>query len=200
MFRIISRRGNSFFSAVGRSLRISIVCLTILTTVLLNVSPAFAQQRAIANPSIEQPTIPNNDYDQLNANLVPGWETTHPVRPNGRLIEIWSTGFNGVNTAPGAGRQFAELNADAFSMIYQTICMTNGESFNYSFLHRGRQSSFVRDRAQFRIGIPGGLPVGSVPADSYSYPIINVATTNNGQIDPPTGSGTINSPDRKSVV
>src|SRR5690606_2358218 len=95
-----------------------------------------------------------------------------------------------VNTAAGAGNQFVELNADDISMIYQQVCMTNGESFTYSFLHRGRQSSFTRDRAQFRIGLPTGLPTGPIPADSYSYPILNVATTNNGNYTTPTGSGT----------
>lgn len=176
----------------GRALGLRAVhALLVITAIVLSGStPVFSQQRAIANPSIEQPVI-NSDNIQINADLVPGWQTTHPVRGvNGRLIEIWRNGSLGVNTAAGAGNQFVELNADAISMIYQQVCMTNGESFNYSFLHRGRQSSFTRDRAQFRIGIPTGLPTGSIPADSYSYPILNVATTNNGNYTTPTGSGT----------
>ncbi len=165
----------------------------LLAIAAMPVMPVLAQQRAIANPSIEEPAIADTNT-QINADLVPGWKTTHPVRTNGRLIEIWKTGFQGVNTAPGAGDQFAELNADAVSMIFQTVCMTNGESFTYSFLHRGRQSSSERDRAEFRLGIPTGLPSGSLPADSYSYPILSVGTTNNGAINTPTGSGTINTP------
>lgn len=73
--------------------------------------------------------------------------------------------------------------------------MTNGESFDYSFLHRGRTSPTVADVAQFRLGIPIGLPAGSKPADSYSFSIVQVSTTNNGTVTAaPTGSGTINAP------
>jgi hypothetical protein len=165
------------------------VAFSIVVLMLIPFQAAFAQQRAIANPSIEQPVI-TGDNIQLNADLVPGWLTTHPVRTNGRLIEIWKSGFNGVNAATDAGNQFAELNADAISMIYQSVCMTNGESFTYSFLHRGRDSGSTRDKAQFRIGIPTGLPTGSIPADTYSYSILNVGTTNDGDYDTPTGSGT----------
>lgn len=171
--------------------RVSRTVFSMSLILLLNLNSVFAQQRAIANPSIEQPVIDGSNI-QLNADLVPGWLTTHPVRTNGRLIEIWKNGFNGVNTATGAGDQFAELNADAISMIYQSVCMTNGESFSYSFLHRGRDSRTERDKAQFRLGIPSGLPSGSLPADSYSYPILNVGTTNNGSYDTPTGFGSFN--------
>ena len=65
-------------------------------------------------------------------------------------------------------------------MIYQPICMTNGEFFNFSFLHRGRSSTTDADVADFRIGIPGGLPTGSKPADPYSYPILRVSTASDG--------------------
>ncbi len=166
-----------------------------LLALIFPFSSVFAEQRAIANPSIELPVIVP-DYQQLNADLVPGWNTTHPVvSPNGRLIEIWKSGFNGFLSATGAGNQFVELNAEAASMIYQQVCMTNGEAFNYSFVHRGRASATVADVAEFRLGIPTGLPSGSIPADSYSYPIVRVSTTNNGTITAaPTGSGTINTP------
>src|SRR5690606_20724428 len=173
--------------------RVLFAALVVLLLIIMSVMPAIGQQRAIANPSIEQPVIPS-DYLQINADSVPGWLTTHPVDPTrGRMIEIWRNGFNGINTAIGAGNQFVELNAEARSMIYQQICMTNGESFDYSFLHRGRSSSTSPDVAEFRLGIPTGLPAGSVGADNYSYPILRVSTTNNGtQGSAPTGNGTIN--------
>jgi hypothetical protein len=174
-------------------LRRFLTVLSMFIIIGIPVLPVFAQQRAIANPSIEQPVIPS-DYLQINADSVPGWLTTHPVDPTrGRMIEIWRNGFNGINTATGAGHQFVELNAEARSMIYQQICMTNGESFSYSFLHRGRASATNPDVAEFRLGIPSGLPAGSVGADAYSYPIVRVSTTNNGtQGAAPTGNGTIN--------
>ena len=47
---------------------------------------------------------------------------------------------------------------------------------------------------EFRIGIPSGLPSGSLSADSYGFPIVRVGTTNTGATNPPVGSGTINPP------
>lgn len=80
-------------------------------------------------------------------------------------------------------------------MIYQPVCMTQGESFTFSFLHRGRNSTTTGDVADFRIGIPTGLPTGSKPADSYNYPILRVTTASdgnpNGAVVPPGGSSTL---------
>jgi len=80
-------------------------------------------------------------------------------------------------------------------MLYQTVCMINGESFFYSFLHRGRLSATVPDVMLFRIGIPTGLPAGSKPADPVGFGIVQVSTTNNGTVAvAPTGNGIINPP------
>ncbi|MBX3243223.1 MAG: carboxypeptidase regulatory-like domain-containing protein [Acidobacteria bacterium] len=166
---------------------------------LLALQPCVTYaQRAIQNPSVEAPAIANNTYHRISEGTLTGWLTTHPlltcaVGPETcRPIERWGTGFNSVNAAAGAGNAFVELNAEAISMIYQPICMTNGESFDFSFLHRGRSSDTTADVADFRIGIPTGLPDGSKPADSYNYPILRVSTANdgnpNGQAIPPGGS------------
>jgi hypothetical protein len=189
------------FLAAARSL------ITLVLSIILVSSPTvFAQQRAIVNPSTELPSFPNNSNQRWGEGAFTGWLTTHPQVTNGctngggtnitcRPMERWSTGFLAVSTAAGAGTHFVELNADTNSMIYQTLCMTNGEAFDYSFLHRGRGSATVADVAQFRLGIPTGLPAGSKAADSYSFPIVQVATTSNGTVTAaPTGSGTINAP------
>lgn len=178
----------------------------ILAIVLISPQIVFAQQRAIVNPSTELPAFPNGSNQRWGEGAFTGWLTTHPQVTNGctngggtnvtcRPMERWSTGFLSVLTAAGAGTHFVELNADTNSMIYQSVCMTNGEAFNYSFLHRGRGSTTVADVAQFRLGIPTGLPAGSKAADTYSFPIVQVATTSNGTVTAaPTGSGTINAP------
>ncbi|MCO6509465.1 MAG: carboxypeptidase regulatory-like domain-containing protein [Aridibacter famidurans] len=180
-------------------LRIRIVPVVLALIVGSGIAPA---QRAIVNPSFEQPVIPANNYRQINEDNIDGWETSHPQNSSCtvgtnpcRPIEYWRQVFNGVSAATGAGLQWAEINSTTNSMIYQPQCVISGESFSYAFLHRGRASSSVADVMQFRLGIPGGLPSGSVPADSYSYPIVQVATTNNGTVGaPPVGSGTINAP------
>ena len=145
-------------------------------------------QRTVVNPSIEDPPIPANVSQFWDEAAVTGWLTTHPVTSgctNGgstsfscRQIERWGTGFHGVSTAPGAGNSFVELNASARSMIYQQICLTNGESFDFSFLHRGREGT---DTAEFRLGIPTGLPSGSKSADTdYDYLITRFASGTSG--------------------
>lgn len=176
-------------------------CAPVIVALLMGSAVAPAQ-RAVVNPSFEQPVIPANAFRQINEDVIDGWETTHPqnsgcnVGPaTCRPIEYWRQPFQGVSAAPGTGEQWAEINSSTNSMIYQPQCMINGESFSYSFLHRGRASSTVADVSQFRLGIPGGLPGGSVPADPYSFPIVQVATTNNGTVGaPPVGTGTINAP------
>lgn len=156
--------------------------------ILLQVTIAVTGQRAIQNPSLQNPVIADGSNERISENTLLGWLTTHPVGSCGvgpascRPIERWSSGFNNVNpsTDTGAGNAWIELNADVNSMIFQPICMTNGESFTYSFLHSGRSSNSTGDVAQFRIGIPTGMPTGSRPADSYSFPIATVTTARDG--------------------
>ncbi|REJ77852.1 MAG: carboxypeptidase regulatory-like domain-containing protein [Acidobacteria bacterium] len=159
-------------------------------------------QRFVTNGSFEQPVIPANAFRQVDEDSVNGWDTSHPMgnfcnvgAANCRPIEYWRQVFLGVSAATGAGAQWAEINSSNYSMIYQPLCLRNGESFSYSFVHRGRDSATIPDVAQFRIGIPGSLPAGSEAPDTYSFPIVQVSTTNNGTVtSPPTGSGTINAP------
>lgn len=177
-----------------------------LSLILVSSQTVFTQQRAIVNSGTELPSFANGSNERWGEGAFTGWLTTHPQVTNGctngggtgvtcRPMERWSTGFLSVLTAAGAGTHFVELNADTNSMIYQSVCMTNGEAFNYSFLHRGRGSATVADVAQFRLGIPTGLPAGSKAADTYSFPIVQVSTTSNGTVTAaPTGTGTINAP------
>jgi uncharacterized repeat protein (TIGR01451 family) len=176
------------------------------------VVPATAQiQRVIVNPSFEDRLLPPapvslmplpaNNFVEVDESWVSGWLTTAPVVNGGcpapmancRPIEMWSTPFLGI-TAPD-GKVTAELNAYNFGMLYQTVCMTTGESLLWSFDHHGRAGV---DTAAFRLGIPTGLPAGSKPADSYSFPIAQAATPNNGTVGTVTNldpaHGTVNAP------
>lgn len=138
-------------------------------TLVLQPTSAQAQyiQRSFLNPSFEQPVFgsPGQQcYVQVDKNLIPGWETTHtPVTGTGNcsgfiqttsnLIEIWTSGFIGVSTATNAGNQFAELNAEQASQLYQNICLIKNETITFSLLHRGRSSATVADVANFLIGL-----------------------------------------------
>ena len=98
----------------------------------------------ITNGGFENPVIASTSFVQTNEDNVPGWNTT----ATDGLIEIWSTGFNGVPSSEG--NQFAELNAKRASALYQILCLTPGSEVQWSVQHRGR--SATNDVATVRIG------------------------------------------------
>ncbi|QLE48234.1 hypothetical protein FD724_08915 [Nostoc sp. C057] len=156
-------------------------------TLVLQPTVAKAQyiQRSFINPSFEQPVFSNSCYIQVDESQIPGWTTTHSTKQGtascattgfttlGHIIEIWTKGFSSVNTATGAGNQFAELNAEEASELYQNLCLYQNETITFSLLHRGRSSATVADVANFLIGL-------------YTDPTATVfgkfSTTNNGTV------------------
>lgn len=161
--------------------------LVLLVAVMFNGATASAN--VFANPGFELPVPPNASaqshfVSDTNASLV--WKTTHPVQ-GGRPIELWSHSMGGVISAEGV--QHVETSAYSQAMIFQTIALAAGQ-YSWSFCHRGRLSATAGDVAEFRIGIPGALPAGSLPADPYYYPIVTVSTSNNGTSGAPSGPST----------
>lgn len=164
---------------------------------LLNCLSAFGAS-PLSNSGFETPATSATASRQIPDTNAGGWKTTHPAgnycgtMVNCRPIEFWSNGFNGVPS--GQAAQHIELNAITRAMVFQPVSLASGDVLNWSFLHRGRGSATTPDVAELRIGIPGGLPAGSLPPDSYSFPIVRVSTTSSGVFTTPTGSGTINAP------
>ncbi|MHC5726554.1 MAG: hypothetical protein ACYTXY_20950, partial [Nostoc sp.] len=139
-------------------------------TLVLQPTVAQAQiQRSFLNPGFESPVFGSAGqqcYVQVDQSLIPGWSTTHGSVKAGSgncngytspgsvpLIEIWTSGFLGASTATNAGNQFAELNAEQASELYQNLCLIKDETITFSFLHRGRSSATVADVANFLIGL-----------------------------------------------
>ncbi|GAB2467507.1 hypothetical protein GCM10027082_18990 [Comamonas humi] len=186
--------------------------------------PGWAQvQRSFVNPSFETPALtassPSNGcYVQLDRSAVPSWNTTHrsmngsgncaspqPARP-GNLVELWRDRFNGVRARDGLN--FAELNAEEASRIYQNICMFQGERVGWRFSHRGRNGANTYDRAQMKVGSTGSIvQVGTTTDGSYEpvqifpgYDATAAVSTNptngwrdySGQFTYPESSGTSN--------
>ena len=96
---------------------------------------------AIVNGSFELPVQTELRAPQLKDNEVPGWSTT----ATGHLIEF------GVNTQTNSapqlsgndksipdGNQFAELNADEVSTLYQNVSTVGGHIYEWGLSHRGR--------------------------------------------------------------
>jgi hypothetical protein len=166
-------------------------------SLLLSASSLTVQAvNLFANPGFEAPAFSGATVTQLPDTNAGGWRTTHPsgafcTSGGCRPIEFWS---NSVGSVPsGQGVQHIEINAYFRSMIFQPIVLSGGK-LNWSFLHRGRGSDTSPDVAELRIGIPGGLPTGSLGPDSYSYSIVRVGTTANGTFITPSSSGTVNPP------
>lgn len=97
---------------------------------------------AIVNGSFEDPARTDKNAPQLEADDVLGWSTT----ATGHLIEF------GVNTQTNSapqlsgndkripdGNQFAELNANEVSTLYQNVSTVSGHIYEWGLSHRGRE-------------------------------------------------------------
>ena len=176
----------------------------IIASLYLATDPASAQiaRRNFANPSFEDPvldtacTAPGDTLVQIDANALPGWETTHseftPTTPCGgptpyRPIELWESGFEGITSLPTGGNQFAELNANEPSRIYQTSCLLANETVGYSYYHRARSASPETSRAVL-FDDTGSTQIDQGPDDSVNVAdgwVLHTGTlTNNGVTGP----------------
>jgi PEP-CTERM motif len=94
---------------------------------------ATSAQAGLVNGGFELPGLPPNGITITDASNVSGWSTT----ATDNMIEIWSTAFNGVSAYQG--NQFAELNANQVSTLYQDATgITLGSVVGWQFAHRGR--------------------------------------------------------------
>ena len=89
------------------------------------------------NASFENLAIGLNKYKIVSADLIDGWSTT----ASDNKIEVWGSGFLGVNAADGD--YFIELNANQVASLYQEIETTPGTTLTWSISHRGRTGEDV---------------------------------------------------------
>jgi gliding motility-associated-like protein len=112
-----------------------------------NQRPADACATGVNN-GFETPVIPPASLDFVNASSVPNWATTAPDN----IIEIWSSGFQGVPSYEG--NQFAELNANFVSTLIKNFTVQAGVPLTLSFAHRGRQGVDVMSVSVGPVGGP----------------------------------------------
>lgn len=108
----------------------------------VNIESCTTCDNPMVNAGAENPDISGN-YAIINANNVPGWETT----ATDNRIEIWTSGFLGVPAQEG--NQFMELNANMVADLYQELCLEPGYTIMWSVWHRGRAGT---DVAEVKIG------------------------------------------------
>ncbi|MEU3401110.1 hypothetical protein [Streptomyces filamentosus] len=119
----------------------------------MSTPPTAPLRVALVNGSFEEPSVSDMaflpDASQTQApRHVPGWLTT----ATDHMIELWHSGFNGVPSAEG--EQFAELNANQVSTLYQDLPTTPGTKLYWRLHHRGRQGP---DTMALDIGAPGSV-------------------------------------------
>lgn len=111
-----------------------------LTLLHLILCVGFTQSRVIINPGFEEtPPLDSTStgtkyWTQFTDDKIPGWSTTGVTKE----IEIWPSMMFGSPPPSKEGNHLAELNADDVAGLYQDICVLDGESFNWSLSHRGR--------------------------------------------------------------
>ncbi|USI86229.1 hypothetical protein LZ086_13680 [Acinetobacter johnsonii] len=111
-------------------------------------------QRSFVNLSFNQPAL-SDTHAQFSESQVEGWLTTHKLP---KLIEMWrgkgpdSSAPNSWGTSNSAN-QYAELNAEDASALYQSVCLFKNEEFTWNFRHAARSST--DEQATFYIGKVG---------------------------------------------
>lgn len=164
---------------------VATVAGVIPTTSNPTIDTSIAGVRTMANTSFEVTdsacSLNTGTWAYIRQEWMAGWFTAHPLAQEScnsskygpysfRPIEL------NMRTDAPDGRNVASLNADVASFLYQKLCVKSGESFDFEFYHTAGGTNRT-DIAALRMGIPSGLPSGSVAADSYDREIIRASTT-----------------------
>ncbi|GAA2896096.1 hypothetical protein GCM10010517_61020 [Streptosporangium fragile] len=138
---------------------ITTACGTSTATVTVTVTCAYEPVNLV-NGSFETPPVTTIDYsiDDASTNPGVGWHTT----ATDHKLEFWPDGAGGVPAADG--RQFAELNANQVSTLYQDVPTVPGTPITWALYHRGRLGT---DVMRVLIGAPGAT-VAQIPTGASS--------------------------------
>ncbi len=133
----------------------------------------------LPNGGFETPTVPAGSPNWIDDRTVTNsisWKTTE----SDHIIELWGNGGNvqgnngGIPIAAHSGTQWAELNANDVSALYQDSPTLSGQVLQWSVWHRGRGPARTppgKDVMEVRIG-PVGSPVLQTPAQQAT-PLIS---------------------------
>lgn len=150
-------------------LMVLVMALSLLPTSILAADTRSVTDNAIKNGSFEEPAFHDKNSPQWPANNVPDWDTT----ASDRKIEFGSRRngkdapqLMGDQTIPD-GSQFAELNADEESTLYQYAETVGGNVYEWGLSHRGRdgidQMAVIIGPKQSQIDQTTGKSVGIDP-------------------------------------
>jgi VPDSG-CTERM motif len=107
---------------------------------------------------------PPNTFGLFPQASVPGWLTT----ATDGIIEIWNTPYDGVSAYEG--QQFAELNANQVSTLYQDVSgIAPGLPVGFEFAHRGRLGVDTMRFTLTDLGADGALGGSGSAADTTLF-------------------------------
>ncbi len=151
--------------------------------------------RAITNGGFETGVV-TATVGYAREGAIPGWSTTEmvamsgmdPSTPtDGSFLEIWRSGFNGVPAFEGS--YFAELNAFTNGMVVQQpICVLPGETFGFSFAHRGRDGVDVMRLSIDDIDV-AEFSDNNAQAGTHTASVLTPATTTVSGTHPTNAAG-----------
>lgn len=116
-------------------------------------------------------------YDETN---VPGWNTTAVynadlTKPAANQIQLCNSAYD--STAPNSGSQYAELNTDFASCLYQEIQTVPGTKLYWSFAHAPYRKDSVADSMNFVLRPVGYASLGGKYYAPLASEIQTVATS-----------------------
>ncbi|MEU8267551.1 Ig-like domain-containing protein [Sphaerisporangium sp. NPDC049002] len=143
---------------------ITTACGTSTATVTVTVTCDYTPVNLV-NGSFESPPVAtiNSSIPDASINPSVGWHTT----ATDNKLEFWHSGQTGGGSiaVPAAdGQQFAELNANQVSTLYQDLPTVPGTPMTWSLYHRGRAGT---DVMRVLVGAPGAT-VAQVPTGAAS--------------------------------
>ena len=123
-------------------LMVLVMALSLLPTSILAADTRSVTDNAIKNGSFEQPASNIDNSPQLAADQVPDWHTTafdQKIEFGSRRNGKNAPQLTGNNKEIPDGSQFAELNADEESTLYQYATTVGGNVYEWGLSHRGRE-------------------------------------------------------------
>ena len=165
------------------------------TTSNPTINTSIAGVRTMANTSFEVTdttcSLAIDTWSYIRQEYMSGWFTAHPAEQEScNNIRSGPSSYRVIELNPRAdapdGNNIASLNAEVASFLYQKLCVKSGETFDFEFYHNVGGGNRT-DIAAFRLGIPSGLPAGSVAADTYDREVLRAATTVGSTVNIVTG-------------
>lgn len=171
--------------------------LSISFLLILLIQLAYSQgRRFLINPGFESPVLgcASPNYSTIPETSVPGWVSSDAVSrsiincgvpgANGvNLIELWTTNFNSIPSRSGS--QFAEVNANINSGMYQELCLLPNEVVTFSIWHRKRTNDANRENLVVQLIDPATQTIVGTASAAHdavfgSWTQYSGTVTNNG--------------------